>query len=202
MPEPGAATLVLNGVTVVDIEQGKLRSAQRVVITGNRIQAVGEAGAVKTPRGAQVVDARGKYLIPGLWDLHTHPRRLAHLFYPLLLANGVTGMRDAGSGVPLDTLLLWRREILASTRVGPPRQLLSGQSIAGPVTGCKRYRADEPQTCVVDSADAVHYVDSLQATGADMIKPREVSKALYFVIAAEARRRGIPFGGHISVRSY
>jgi hypothetical protein len=147
-----------------------------------------------------MVEARGKYLIPGLWDMHVHPGRKAESAYQLLVANGITGIRDAGSPVPLDTLRLWRREILAGTRIGPPRQLLSGQSITGPVAKCDRnspQRRTDFQTCVADSADAVRYVDSLKAAGADMIKPREVSAALYAVIAAESRRIGIPFGGHV-----
>src|SRR5690349_9332253 len=66
-------SLVFDGVTVVDVEHGKLRPTQRVVITGNRIKAMGAAASVKAPTGARVVDARGKYLIPGLWDMHHHP---------------------------------------------------------------------------------------------------------------------------------
>src|SRR5881394_3312528 len=123
-------SLIFDGVTVVDVEQGKLVPDQRVVIAGNRIQTVGGAGAVKVPVGAQVVDAKGKYLIPGLWDMHVHPRNEApSVYYPLFLANGVTGIRDAGSDVPIGTLLQWRKEILAGTQVGPPRQILSGNPL-------------------------------------------------------------------------
>src|SRR5881394_4120201 len=93
-------SLVFDGVTVVDVEQGKLVPNQRVVIAGDRIQTVGGAGAVKLPKDAQVVDAKGKYLIPGLWDMHVHTT--ADLPYPLLIANGITGIRDAWSYVPLD----------------------------------------------------------------------------------------------------
>jgi hypothetical protein len=129
--------------------------------------------------------------------MHTHSGRATDLFYPLFIANGVTGIRDAGSPVPLDTLHLWRREILAGTRVGPPRQLLSGQSITNRLKNYNRSQLrNEYQTCVADSADAVHYVDSLKAAGADMIKLRDVDPPMYFVLAAEARRVGIPFGGH------
>lgn len=122
-----APSLVFEGVTVVDVEAGKLRPAQRVMIVGNRIQAMGDVGTVRLPAGAQVVDARGKYLISGLWDMHVHTT--TYLNYPLLLANGVTGFRDARSLVPLDTMVQWRREILAGTRVGPPRQLLNGTGL-------------------------------------------------------------------------
>jgi hypothetical protein len=120
------------------------------------------------------VDARGKYLIPGLWDLHVHPRTFAHLFYPLFIANGVTGIRDAWSEIPLDTLVRWRREILASTRVGPPVQLLSGEALS-----------EE------DRDAAQRKVDSLKTAGANIIKTYPFS----FALAAAARRAGLPFGG-------
>src|SRR5881394_4253435 len=66
------APLVFDMVTVVDVERGKLLPNRRVVIVGNRIQAAGSADSVKMPAGAQVVDAKGKYLIPGVWDMLVH----------------------------------------------------------------------------------------------------------------------------------
>jgi imidazolonepropionase-like amidohydrolase len=193
---PASAPLVLDSVTVIDVEQGRRLPAQRVVIQGNRIHTMGSVSAVRIPTGAQVVDARGKYLIPGLWDIHVHPSRKATIFNWLFLANGVTGIRDAGSPVPLDTLIQWRREILTGIRLGPPRQILSGQSITDTVANCDRSQQLGTQTCVASLADAMHYVDSLKVAGADMIKPRDVSRATWFAIAAEARRIRIPFGGH------
>src|ERR1700754_4780836 len=70
--QQSAVPLVFDGATVVDVTVGKLVSNQRVVIEGNRVRAMGKADAVPLPTGAQVVDAKGKYLIPGLWDMHTH----------------------------------------------------------------------------------------------------------------------------------
>jgi imidazolonepropionase-like amidohydrolase len=67
--------LVFDGVTVIDVEQGRRLPAQRVVVVGTRIRTVGSVSAVPLPVGARVVDARGKYLIPGLWDMHTHSER-------------------------------------------------------------------------------------------------------------------------------
>jgi hypothetical protein len=205
--QPSAASLaatsplVFDGVTVIDVQQGRRLPAQRVVIVGNRISAMGDGSTVRVPAGAQVVDARGKYLIPGLWDLHTHGNDeppLVEAIYQLDVANGVTGIRDAGWEVPLDTQRQWRREILAGTRVGPPRQILSGLMLEGPIPDCASQRAQEGENlkCVIDSADARHVVDSRKAAGADMIKLRTVDRAIYFAAAAEARRLGIPFGGH------
>ena len=77
-----------------------------MIIAGHRIRAVSGLDSVPLPPGARVIDARGKYLIPGLWDLHTHPHLYADytdLVYPLFLANGVTGIRDAAAyDLPLE----------------------------------------------------------------------------------------------------
>jgi hypothetical protein len=180
-------------VTVVDVEQGELRPMQRVIIRGHRITAVGRQDAVPLPPGAQVVDARSKYLIPGLWDMHVHTE--SDFPYPLLIANGVTGIRDAAADVPLDTMRHWRREILAGTRVGPPRQILSGVGI-NEARSCTRRDLREYWTyhvCVQagDTADARQVVEELQAAGTDMLKLYNLSPAMYFPIAAAARRRGI-----------
>ena len=97
-----------------------------VAITGGRIASIRPSAGASVPRGAKVVDAAGKYLIPGLWDMHVHlteappegdesapPVKVdARAYYfPLLVANGILGARDMG-GV-LDTLISWRQEITA-----------------------------------------------------------------------------------------
>src|SRR5260221_1048475 len=94
-----ARSLVFDGVTVVDVEQGTLVPDRRVVVTGNRIRAVGSGGEVVLPAGAQVVDARGKFLIPGLWDMHVHTS--TDLSYSPFIANAVTGIRDAFGLLPV-----------------------------------------------------------------------------------------------------
>jgi len=194
-----AAPLVFDGVTVIDVQDGRRLSAQRVIIVGNHIRTVGSMSTVQIPAGAKVVDARGKYLIPGLWDMHTHSRRYTDFFYPLFIANGVTGIRDAWSEVPLDTLTMWRREIVAGTRIGPPRQLISGPAL-DEQQPCSR-GPGQGHVCVADSADARHVVDSLKAAGANIIKTYDLkNKETYFAVASEARHIGIPFGGHMDIR--
>ena len=144
------SSLVFDGVTVVDVVQGTLVPDQRVVIGGNRIQAVGPRGSVSVPKNARVVAARGKYLIPGLWDMHTHSHRSIGIFYPLFLANGVTGIRDASSKVPLDTIRHWWGEILAGTRLGARshgaalHRLLGPSSDLAQATSAKRDGTQEP----------------------------------------------------------
>ena len=189
-PTPRVVPLVFDEVTVIDVVHGTVVPAQRVVVVGNRIRTMGNPDTITIPRGAQIIDARGKYLMPGLWDMHVHTT--AYVPYPLLIANGITGIRDAWSYVPLDTLRQWQREILAGTRVGPPRQLLSGAAIDGP-----QCVESTGHACVTDAAAARRVVDSLTTAGATWIKTYNLSASLYFAVAAEARRVGVPFGGHV-----
>src|SRR5262249_55954240 len=161
--------------------------------------AAGDASAVAVPKGATVVNAKGKYLIPGLWDTEVHFECYEDFLHPLLLAAGVTGIVEAGSQTLLDSQVVWRRQILAGTRVGPPRQILAGQSIDNfwPNSGIPCQRTVDLHVCIADSADAVHYVDSMKTAGADMIRLRgfegEEAKSIYLGIAAEVRRQGMYF---------
>jgi imidazolonepropionase-like amidohydrolase len=206
-------SLVFDGVSVLDVQTGRLVPAQRVVVVGNRIQAMGSAREVKRPQGARVINARGKYLIPGLWDMHAHMgsgmgSRIVKAssvleaadHYAIYLAYGVTGVRDVGASIPLDSLLQWRREVGAGTRVGP-RVFLSGpylDSRASP--GWGSLTRGFPAALPINTPDeGRRAVDTLKAAGADLIKIHEndMSREVYFAIAAEARRVGIPFVGHL-----
>ena len=91
------APLVFTHVTVVDANDEPPEPDMTVVVTGDRITALGKTGKVTVPKDAQVVDATGKYLIPGLWDMHVHLHGKEVLF-PLFIANGVTGVRQMGGG--------------------------------------------------------------------------------------------------------
>src|SRR2546421_1033137 len=67
-----ARPLAITGVTVIDATGAPARPGMTVLVTGDRIAAVGKTGEVGVPEGARVVDGKGKYLIPGLWDMHVH----------------------------------------------------------------------------------------------------------------------------------
>jgi imidazolonepropionase-like amidohydrolase len=182
--------LVFKGVSIIDVRTGQLRSKQTVVVVGNRIHAVGSVARVRIPAGARIIKADGTYLIPGLWDMHVHVNGYPRTFYPLFIANGVTGVREM-SALALDSVLRWRREILAGARVGP-RVLTSGPIL---------YAANNSSPwgiSVATSADARRVIDSLKAAGADFIKVYSGhSREVYFAIAAEARRVGLPLAGHV-----
>jgi hypothetical protein len=86
-------SIYITDVTVIDTETGKEDRDSTVIISGNRILDIKDAVHAKVPAGAKVADGTGKYLIPGLWDMHVH-RTSVDSTYPLYLANGVTGVRD------------------------------------------------------------------------------------------------------------
>src|SRR5262245_8331045 len=85
-------TLIITGVNVVDVVEGRIAPDRTVTIRDKTISSVTHGGAA--PEGAQVVDGQGKYLIPGLWDMHAHVQGNEKAWLPLYVANGVTGIRD------------------------------------------------------------------------------------------------------------
>jgi len=99
---PASRPLAVMHVTVIDMTGAPPKSDQIVIITGNRIAVLGNSGEVSVPQNSQVIDATGKFLIPGLWDMHTHTvydraDDTEKTLLPLLVANGVTGIRNMGS---------------------------------------------------------------------------------------------------------
>jgi imidazolonepropionase-like amidohydrolase len=114
-------------VNIVDGTSTDVRPDRTVIVRGNRIELEGPASSTRAPAGARVIDGRGKYLIPGLWDVHVHTVVPAgDQVLPLYVANGVTGIRDMAG--ELDQLVKWRSEISAGIRVGP-RMVISGPAM-------------------------------------------------------------------------
>jgi imidazolonepropionase-like amidohydrolase len=104
--KPKPKWLIFTNVTVVDVRDGTSQPGMTVVIRDQRITAIAKQAIIEIDRNVQVVNATGQYLIPGLWDMHVH-RVLADggkwarpAFLPLLVANGVTGVRDMGGDHP------------------------------------------------------------------------------------------------------
>lgn len=189
-----AQTLTITNATVVDVSNGALRRNTTIVIDGNHITRVGAALAAKKSNG-QTIDAKGMYVIPGLWDMHTHAyfgwtRDFGDQYVlPLFIANGVTGVRDMGSD--LDDVLHARAEIAAHRLVGP-RMVVSGPMLDGPQA---TYKAAIAITTADDGRKAV---DLLKEKGVDFIKIQSgVPRDGYFAIAAEANKVGIDIEGHV-----
>lgn len=141
------------------------------------------------------VDGSGKFLIPGLWDMHVHmvfgdwfPRG-KDVTLPLFIANGITGVRDMGG--ELVVLQQWRKEISAGTLIGP-RIVMSGSMLDGP-------QPRFPSSIAVKSPeDGRKAVDDLKRRGADFIKLQSlIPREAVFAIADEAKKQGISFVGHV-----
>jgi imidazolonepropionase-like amidohydrolase len=188
-----AQALTITGATVVDVSTGSLRANASVVIDGNRIVEVGSSTSVRS-RG-QVIDAKGMYIIPGLWDMHTHAyfgwsREFGDSYVlPLFIANGVTGIRDMGSD--LDAIIRARREVAARRLVGP-RMVVSGPMLDGPQVSFAASIA------IKTPDDGRKAVDSLKRKGVDFIKIQSgVPRDAYAAIAAESKKVGLPFDGHV-----
>lgn len=189
-----AQTLTITHVTVIDTATGRMQPDTTVVIHGNRIASVARSSKLD-PKAGTIVDGTGQYLIPGLWDMHTHvyfdstAADGTDLVLPLFLANGITGVRDMGS--KLDTVLEARDQI-AAHRVFGPRMIVSGPMLDGPKS---TYKAVIPIAAPEDGRKAV---DMLKSRGVDFIKVQSgVPREAYFAIAEESKKVGIPFEGHV-----
>jgi hypothetical protein len=185
-PAP-AKSLVFTRVTVIDATGAEAKPEMTVIVTGGRIAALGKTGEIKIPPGAQMVEAAGKFMIPGLWDAHTHIA--SQDFLPLFIANGVTGVREMGGS--LEQVQLWRRLIKEGRLVGPRI------SAAGPlVDGPKPFWPNS--AAVADEKQARQTVTLLKQRGVDFIKVYSLlPRAAYFALADEAQKQGLPFVGHV-----
>src|SRR5262245_40155352 len=179
-------SFAITNVGIIDVRGGLVRPRMTVVVVGSRIAEVGQVGQVAVPGRARVVDASGKFLIPGLWDMHVHWYDKQSL--SLFTANGVTGVRQM-FGFPVH--LEWRRELDSGKLLGP-RMAIASPIVDGPAPFW-------PNSIAVPNADEGRKaVQKVKKWGADFVKvytylPREA----YFAIADEAKREGIPFAGHV-----
>jgi imidazolonepropionase-like amidohydrolase len=195
---PSAAAdpvLALRHVNVIDASGAPVRPDMTVVVEGQRIAYLGKSGHVQIPKSAKIVDAAGKFLIPGLWDMHVHTifgdwiPKDEKISLSLFVANGVTGVRDMGSD--LEAVEQWRSQIAAGKLVGP-RMIVAGPMLDGPTP---RFPSSAP---VSDSASARKVVDDLKSAGVDFIKIQSlVPREAYFAAASEANKLGITFVGHV-----
>src|SRR5262245_42804841 len=148
-----AGDFAIVGVTVVDGKDGAPLPNRTVVVLGDRIASIRPADE-GPPRAKVTIDGRGKYLIPGLWDMHVHLFGYNEHAFPLFLANGVTTIRDLSD--PLATSL-WLRQETQFGRLLGPEMLISGPTLDSPylvkaVQGTPYAAARE---AIFDSASAV-----------------------------------------------
>lgn len=195
-------------VTVIDMTGAPPKPDMVVVIVGNQITALGSWGKLKVPKDAQVVDASGKYLIPGLWDMHAHAideRGTRQLAFPLEIASGVTGVREMfadcyppcvnkgteDDNITIEDVRKWRRQF-DEGRIVAPRIVASSALVDGPKV---IWTGSIPVANAEEGREAVRYI---KRRGNDFIKIYQLlPRDAYFAIAEEAKKQGLVFAGHV-----
>ena len=191
-----APVLIIHNVTIVDTSGGPPLAHRTVIVRDGTIAEIGDSDTDKSRRlRGTHVNGTGKFLIPGLWDMHVHmvfgdwfPLG-REITLPLFIANGITGVRDMGG--ELETLQRWRKEINAGTLIGP-RMWISGPMLDGP-------QPRFPSSIAIKTPeDGRRAVDDLKRRGADFIKLQSlIPREAVFAIAEEARKQNITFVGHV-----
>ncbi len=187
LPAAFGQSLLIRHATLIDATGAPPQPDVSISIEAGRITRIAPDAEqdIEPAPGVTVIDASGKFLIPGLWDMHVHLHGLEGNFHTLV-ANGITGIRDMYSGVAPRDLSPWR------TLVYAPRFVVPGL-IDGPM------RTPAPGSLSVKNAEeAKEAVDLLVGSGAEFIKVYSgLSRESYFAIADEARRIGAVFAGHV-----
>lgn len=185
---PAAAAIAIQDVTVIDVASAAARPQMTVLIDGDHIRAVGRGLAV--PQGARVVPGKGKFLIPGLWDMHVH------LWYkenqlPTFLAFGVTGVQDMGSD--FSRVSAWRTAIESGKAIGP-HIVTPGPPVTEQPSG-----DDKLPTLVARTPEEARAAfDQLWNMDVDFVKVLDgLSRDAYFALAEQARHWHMRLEGHV-----
>jgi imidazolonepropionase-like amidohydrolase len=186
IPGSHASTLAIVGATLIDGTGAAPIADSAVVVHDGSIVAAGPRAKVKVPNGAHVVNAKGKFLLPGLWDMHAHFEQVE--WGPIYLAAGVTTVRDCGNEFEFITAV---RDAIAEGRGLGPRLLLAGVvDGAGPLAlGVERVDTPEQARSWVDRYHAAHFQ---QMKIYSSVKLDELK-----IVADEAHRLGMTVTGHV-----
>lgn len=200
-----AGVLAIRNVTVIPATGVRSLPATTVLVRGERIAAIAPAGQVEIPPGARVLEGAGKFLIPGLIELHAHLSKTRASALGLFVANGVTTLRDMGGDH--EELLRWRRDVEQGRRVGP-QILLAGPYLEA-ARNVERMRKDPPEERIEPfertripvslPEDAHRIVASLASRELGFLKIRTVeNRETYLALNAAANAHGLPLVGHVT----
>lgn len=185
-PDRTQTPLALTHVTVIDVTGGPSSPDTTVLFNGDRISAIGDSAKLSVPADATVVDATGKFLIPGLWDMHVH--WYVRDTFTLFIANGVTGVRQMFGN---SDLLRWRDEIAKGSLLGP-RMVVASPIIDGPQPVWPN------SISVSNEEEGRKAVRRVKQWGAEFVKVyARLPRDAYFAIADESKQQGITFAGHV-----
>jgi imidazolonepropionase-like amidohydrolase len=195
---PPSPSLAITHVTLIDASGAAPKPDMTIFIADQKIAAIGPSSSLSIPRNTRTLDATGKFLIPGLVDIHVHltgagePAGSREFILPLLLANGITTVRDMGGN--LDSLVTLRHEI-EHGQLTAPQIFFAGPYLDG------NPPSFQPSLVVTNASEATADIHSLISRGADFIKVQSnLSRDAYFAIAEACRREHITFVGHVPDR--
>jgi imidazolonepropionase-like amidohydrolase len=186
---------VFTNVNIVDVRGGAIREHLTVVVRNGHITGIAAIGLIEESRKTVVINANGKYLIPGLWDMHVHtafndPVWDEKQLYPLYIANGITGVRDMG-GV-LDALEQRRQHIERGEVLGP-HMVFAGSFLVGG-------KGDTQSIAVNTPEEARSAVELLKKKHVDFIKIlSSIPRDSYFAIAEQSKKDHLYFVGHVPI---
>ena len=195
------ADTIIRHVAVVDVEYARVRTNQAVAWRGDTIVAVGpDATVSKNWSASTQIDGKGRYLIPGLWDMHVHfgggPSLIEEnkALLPLYIAHGITTIRDCSGDLP-EEVLAWRGEI-ASGKLFGPRLLTSGAKLEG-IKPIWKGTIEVGTRADVDAA-----IDHEKQVGVDFVKITDstLDPQLFLYAVARARAAGLRVSGHIPLQ--
>ena len=182
-----SAPIAIIHVTVIDVITGAHRTNVTVLIRNGRIDAIGPA--ISIPPDAVRLNGKAKFLIPGLWDMHTHHQAIGADWLDLFVAKGIVGTRDMGGDA--DFILPLRERIKSGAVLGP--EIVASGPILDNAPPDFPYRRR-----VTNSAEAKQAVDDLKRLGVDFIKVHDhTPRDAFFAIAREAPKVGLSFAGHV-----
>lgn len=202
LPEnrPRTPQLLLTNVSLVDVEAGVVKNNQSVLIEKGRIVAVGNDLEVDTDH---VVDARGRFAIPGMFDMHVHSIKLSPwLTHPLFLAAGATSVRDMGGCIGIDDAWVacvdekraWNEAVVNGLMVGPRYDQVTSLAING---GSEIPDAVDRDLGVATVAGAHLRVEHDKARGIDFLKPYTMMpRDAYLALAESTNANGMYLAGH------
>lgn len=188
--KPTSGTIAITNGDLFDSEHGVMQPRTSIVIKGDRIVAVGPAASIAIPPGATVIDAAGKTVMAGLWDMHSHLQTTSQSSYGVMqLSFGLTTVRDLGSD---PDIAVSNRDRAQAGRLAAPRELLSAL-----IDGPEKWAGPTP--LIVNTEDeARRYVAHFDSLGYKQIKLYNlVHPDLVPTFAAEAHKRGMRLSGHV-----
>jgi imidazolonepropionase-like amidohydrolase len=181
--------IAITHITIIDVRDGSRQQDMSVLISGDRIGVIGSSKKVQLPKQTRVIDGHGKFLIPGLWDMHVHTDGEDRVLR-LHLAYGITGIRDMAGDVA--KLADARRRITSGELTGP-RLVFAGPMLEGPPS-----QADDWTWIIHSSEEARKAIDRLVELRVDFIKVHDgLARESFLAIAAASKERGISFVGHV-----